>query len=448
MFGHRQVSAFLSIVGTASLSYVAGAVVVFYQLPSAEWLASAFVGAQLWRSGEVVVSEASTAPARSGCHSQIDRPEKTYDGFTLFACMNSGPQAFLVNMQREVVHRWMIDFNDIWPTPTHIPVSDPAACFFGSYLYPNGDLLVIFHGGCLPTGCGLAKIDAQSNLLWAHAAAVHHDVDVAEDGTIYALSHEYAHDVQPGLENITTPALLDYVTTISPDGNQVRDPISVLEAFRNSPYAAFLASLEKPADGYVPPAGSTAPQIKPCTPAVHDHPFYGFDALHTNCVRVLTNELAAKFPQFKAGHILISVRNLNVIAMLDPDQGRIVWATRGPWLAQHDPQLLDNGHLLIFDNLGSPAGSRVLEYNPQDQAVTWSFSGAHGHSFYSSERGMNQRLPNGNTFIVNSEGGQMLEVTPDHEVVWTHSLNCYITTGRRYGIRELAFLDEDQRARP
>jgi outer membrane protein assembly factor BamB len=436
----RRFSFFLSIAGMVLLSYVSGVAVAFYQLPSSEWLTNAFVGAHLWRTSEAGLPGPLNPTSQSVTPCHVDRLEKTFDGYTFYACTNLGTQAFLVNMRHEVVHRWTIKYGDIWPNPTHVPSQEPAACFFGSYLYPNGDLLVTFHGACLPTGCGLAKIDARSNLLWAYPVAAHHDVDVAEDGTIYALMHEYTCEIPPGLERIATPTLVDYVLTLSPDGKQVREPISVLEAFRKSPYAAFLASLEKPAETYVPQSGSTAPKV--------NHRFYGFDALHTNCVRILTRDLAAKFPQFKAGHVLISVRNLHVIAMLDPDQGRIVWAARGPWLAQHDPQFIDNGHLLIFDNLGSPTGSRVLEYDPQDQSLPWSFLGTGAERFYTSERGMSQRLPNGNTFIVSSEAGKMYEVTPDNEVVWSHLLNAYITTGRRYSAEQLTFLAGSQGIRP
>ena len=43
----------------------------------------------------------------------------------------------------------------------------------------------------------------------------------------------------------------------------------------------------------------------------------------------------------------------------------------------------------------------------------------YGEPFYTSERGMSQRLPNGNTLIVNSERGTLLEVTPEKEIAWS-----------------------------
>jgi arylsulfotransferase ASST len=129
-------------------------------------------------------------------------------------------------------------------------------------------------------------------------------------------------------------------------------------------------------------------------------------------VQVLTSDLAPKFPAFKAGQVLISCRHLSTMAVLDVDKGSVVWAARGPWQGQHDPHFLDNGRLLLFDNRGRPTGSRVLEYDPATQGFPWSYSGENWRPLYSNERGMTQRLPNGNTLVVNSEGGEILEVAP------------------------------------
>jgi hypothetical protein len=172
------------------------------------------------------------------------------------------------------------------------------------------------------------------------------------------------------------------------------------------------------------------------------------DPLHTNSVKVLNGDLASRFPAFKPGQVLISLRSLSAIAMLDPESGKVVWAARGPWLAQHDAQFLPNGRLLVFDNLGAPRGSRVLEYDPQTQALPWSYSGENAEPFFTSERGMSQRLPNGNTLIVSSESRELREVTQDKEVVWSFLFDSFVTTARRYTPEQLSFLKEGLRARP
>jgi hypothetical protein len=173
------------------------------------------------------------------------------------------------------------------------------------------------------------------------------------------------------------------------------------------------------------------------------------DVLHTNTIKVLSRALASKFPLFKEGQLLVSLRNLNALAVLDPESGKVVWAARSLWHSQHDPSFLDNGHLLLFDNLGSVKGSRVLEYNPLTQAFPWIYPGDNGTPFYSEIRGMTQRLPNGNTLIVNSEAGTVFEVTPGQETVWTCSCgHAKLYCARRYGSEQLPFLKGDAPDRP
>jgi hypothetical protein len=421
---------------------------MFYQLPPSRLLANGFAGARIWSESQPSAPQ-HTAPEegspekRSG-RSLVDRPERTCDGFTFYTSISPGhfnSQALLVDMQRDPVHRWAISFSHIWPNPAHLDFRPPdsGVCFFDSYLYSNGDLLVVFHA-MNQAGCGLAKLDKESNLLWAYGANVHHAVDVAEDGTIYALQKEFVYELPPGLERISTPCWLDHLVALSPDGVRLFEPISILAALKNSPYAALVSTIEVPDRPTPDRPGSTAPAV--------NYAYRDNDTLHANCVRVLPRDVAAAFPNFKAGHVLISARTLSILAMLDPVTGAVEWAARGAWQAQHDPQFLKNGHLLIYDNLGSPVASRVLEYDPRTQAFPWSFSGEGHATMYSSERGMCQRLPNGNTFVVNSEDGEMVEVTSDKEVVWSCAADGFIPCARRYMSEQLTFLSGDRHARP
>ena len=51
--------------------------------------------------------------------------------------------------------------------------------------------------------------------------------------------------------------------------------------------------------------------------------------------------------------MLISLRNLDTIAVLDRQKRSVIWAAGGIWRIQHDAEFLDNGHLLLYDNFGS-----------------------------------------------------------------------------------------------
>jgi hypothetical protein len=446
----KLVSRCLASCGLASLSYLLGAAVMFFELPSSSFLRRAFVGGAAWYE---VKKGAPRPEGRLPAVSvgPIDKPEKTFDGFTL--CMyGGGSRAVLVNMRGQTVHQWHLPFSRIWSNPSHVHgrIDDATVYFNDGHIYPNGDLLVVIEGPInlqnSSNGYGLAKLDRDSNLIWKYAAKCHHDVDVGDDDTIYAITNEIVEHVPPGLEHIPTPCMVDLVEVISPEGRRLKK-ISLLEAFQDSPYAPLLCTLERPRwTGGMPPAGM--PPAGALASAFHDDSRRR-DVLHTNAVRVLRPALAPKFPMFQAGQLLISPRHLDAIAVVDPDSGKVIWATRGPWRAQHDPSFLDNGHLLLFDNLGSPHGSRVLELDPRTQGFPWYYPGSNGTPFLSKIRGMSQRLPNGNTLIVNSDDGEVFEVTANREVVWSCSCGAVeLNRARRYSPEQLHFLKGGPRDRP
>ena len=120
----------------------------------------------------------------------------------------------------------------------------------------------------------------------------------------------------------------------------------------------------------------------------------------------------------------------------------------GPHHAHIIPKgLPGEGNVLVFDNgggggfgdpnPGSPDGtwnalrdhSRVLEINPVTLAVVWQFTalsagypceGEDLSKFYSRYKSAAQRLPNGNTLITESHCGRVFEVTTQCEVVWEY----------------------------
>jgi hypothetical protein len=434
----------LTLFGLASLSYLLGATVVFFDLPTSTFLRRAFVGGATWFQLKHASSPAGEemGPVSVG---KIDKPNKTCDGFTLcFYGVNC--RAVLLNMRGEVVQQWQIPFSSIWPDPPHLrgPIVDDTVGFHGGQVCPNGDLLVVMEGPPdiknPANGYGLVRLDKDSHLLWTYPANCHHDLDIGEDGTVYAISSAMLDSLPEGApKTIPTPCMIDFVEIISPDGKRLKR-ISLLDAFRDSPYAALLCPLLRPRFGNLIPPGTPRQAI------LDD--LVRRDVFHNNAVKVLSHKQAPKFPSFKAGQLLISARHLNTIAVLDPDTEKVVWAARGPWGAQHDPSFLDNGDLLLFDNLGSPWTSRVLEYDPRTQALPWSYPDEKDAPFFCPQRGACQRLPNRNTLIVNSAAGEMFEVTANHELVWSCSCGAELHHARRYTPDQLPFLAGKALARP
>jgi Arylsulfotransferase (ASST) len=461
----------LSILGFAVLCYFLGAAAMYYELPSSSFLDHAFAGAQAWheRGRSEQFHGAGTVKSEQGV--TVDKPDKTYDGFTLLTTTEAGSRAKLINMRGEAVHEWGLPFSKAWvqASQVHKPLPDAQVHWFRAHLFPNGDLLAVYHAeGDTPYGYGLVKVDKDSKLLWAYGNNVHHDVDVDEDGKIYTLTHQILTTQPAGLEKfVPVPLLADSLVVLSPEGREL-ESIPILEALRDSPFILTLSSVTK-RSSLLELDQSTDPGLAQNQPAADESKTKRAkearakgDLTHANSVKVLRRDVASKFPLFKPGQVLISLRNLDTIVVVDRPSRSVTWAAGGIWRIQHDAEFLENGRLLLYDNFGSfTTGTRILEYDPQTQGIPWSYTNENTTRFSAFFRGMKQRLPNGNTLIVDPENSRLFEVTPEKELVWESFCSPLpapqvkptktgraITGAQRYGPDELTFLKGVARVRP
>jgi hypothetical protein len=293
-----------------------------------------------------------------------------------------GTEAILMDMEGTVLHRWSAGFDELYPDRRDDrKTRHPGRDFWRrAALYPNGDLLVIFEG------IGLAKLDAASQPLWVSEIPAHHDLQIMPDGSIYVLTRRATirrghHRGQPFLE--------DFVVVLDADGQVVRE-VSLFDALLASPYAELYRRQKNPAR----------------------------DVFHTNSLEVLMPSPGLRLPEFQPGRVLVALPMLDATAVVDLDEERVVWAHQGEYRFHHDPSLLANGRLLIFDNKGNAGRSRVLELDPVTGEIAWEFAGSPERPLHSDTSSTAQRLPNGNTLITESETGRALEVTRYGETVW------------------------------
>ena len=334
------------------------------------------------------------------------KPEKSFDGLTFFSS-SKDQDAYLVDMNGNIVHQWSLSYKDIWPDPQHIALEVPEhrRIVSRAHLFPNGDILAIYTGiGSTPLGYGLAKVDKDSKLIWAYDDAIHHDAEVAGDGTIYTLSHHIRSEPYPGLHKskAAPPLFEDFLVILSPDGKLIKE-VSFLDLFANSPtHKGIIPLLRRDPTGGDTPAG---------------------DMLHPNDLEIVPAHVSQKYSFMKQGQILVSFRNLSMIALIDPDQEIITWSLYLPTRFQHDPRFLDDGTIVLFDNFGhaGPEGSsRVVRIDPSNASVLWQYTGTKEQPLYSAYHSSVDPLPNRNILVTESLAGRLLEVTPGGEVVWDY----------------------------
>lgn len=302
-----------------------------------------------------------------------------------FYTSGHAPEAILMDNAGVVLHRWSADFEALWPDYPIKKSHNSRHCWRRARLFPNGDVIALFGG------LGMVKVDKDSRVLWSLPNRAHHDLDVGPDGDVYVLTRQ-AHDV-PRV-NKRKPVLEDFIVVLDAEG-QEKQTLSVLEAFENSEEFSWIW---------------------------HTKTRKVDDLFHTNSIEVLDGSLAAKNPAFKAGNLLISCRANHALAVVDLAQREVVWAHHGgtarDYLRQHDPSVLDNGHLLLFDNQGIKGQSTVEEYDPVSMERVWTYAGTETDPFYSATCGAAERLPNGNTIITESDNGRAFEVDARGDIVW------------------------------
>ncbi len=321
-------------------------------------------------------------------------------GYTLYT-LAPDLSAHLIDMNGREVHQWSPSKEQAVPGGTRtlrtlFGLLEPQ--IEGGHLFPNGDLLLVYEVKSLGIpATALVKVDADSHIIWRSEAKVHHAIEVVGD-KIYALSAidhpRRARPVDRRLRNLA-PQLL----VILDSEGKLLSSHPLIDAIANTKNMRLADTID-------------ATQLPE-------------PSLHANSLDVLTEQTAHFIPGAKSGDVLLSLRNLDMLVVLDPHSDKIVWALRGGWRLQHDAKMLPNGHILMFDNQGNlmtNGRSRVLEIDPKSGGIVWSFAGTNDDPLDSGDnRGGAQRLANGDTLINESDAGRILEVTPDGSVVWEYA---------------------------
>lgn len=391
----------LAIIGLLLLAFITGAAIMHFGIFPKDPLRRAFAGgAALYESATGYDDRYLTdfwADARTDRRGvTIHDPARAQQGLTLYSSTHE-QAAYLIDMQGNVVHRWQMNFSALWDKSAAVehPRSDEFVYIEKAQVLPNGDLIALYTAiGDTPWGYGIARLNARSEVVWKYLGHAHHDFEVDAAGNIHVLSQQVSETELAGFAHLPKPRIDDFIVTLSPDGREISST-SLMEIFARSPYGRrlYFASEES---------------------------FNNGDYLHANSVDVLKGP-APGIPGSRAGQVLISFREVSTVALIDEDRQEIVWAQTGPWVRQHDAQVLPNGNVMLFDNEGDHSGhgmSRVIEFEPATSAIAWSYSGSAEAPLESAARSSQTRLANGNTLIVESMAGRVIEVTPDGDIVW------------------------------
>lgn len=332
---------------------------------------------------------------------------RAYFGLTLIQGeFPEGVEIRLLDMSGNIVRRWPARFYDIWPEPSHvmrelIPATDHNYHTQGMWLLPDG--AVVFS----MTGFGTVKMDKCGTVQWTVDRTTHHSITPVPDGSFWIPVRGDPHEVPEDLLlkgfSPKTPAETlrryeDRLMLVSADG-KIMQEMSVLRALVEGDFHRELFdtwSIDKS------------------------------DPTHINDIEVVTAPLAKKIVGVHAGDLLVSIRQLHMLAIFDRVSGRIKWHQTGPWVRQHDPDITEHGTIEVFNNGGHHLnsdrfrGSSIMVLDPGTGKTKTLYPLADDSKFYSKIMGTHQLLPNGNRLIVESMAGRVFEIDEKGEIVWDY----------------------------
>jgi hypothetical protein len=210
--------------------------------------------------------------------------------------------------------------------------------------YPNGDLLVVFRvDGVYPYGGGVARIDSEGRPVWVRRDYSHHWPTLLENNTalVPAFSRSFwdGNNQTARFECPSGNAYEDVIRVLDEDGKVMRE-ISVLKAMLESPFKGRL---------FVP--GS---REKSCDPT------------HMNQIMLVNDELARAVDVAEAGDFLVSLRDINALALIDSQTELVKALYTGSFVGQHSVRYLEGPYVVFFDNLGRMGPeqpSRIIRLN-------------------------------------------------------------------------------------
>jgi hypothetical protein len=335
---------------------------------------------------------------RRGVYQHV--PGEAFEGLTLHFSRSSRGAA-LLDLSGKEVHRWVNEARLPWRYVE---------------LLAGGAIVVMDQAG------SLAKRDRESRPLWRIEDSFHHRLSVTPEGNVLAIAHRVR--VEPRIHS-SIPILDDSVVVIDQDGRVVREH-GLAELLLSSSLSFLVPSVGL---GELDRGNA-------------------LDVLHTNDVDFLDGD----HPVWGGGNLLLSFRTPSLIVVTDPGVTEVLWAWGpGTLTYQHDPSFVA-GNLLVFDN--GLRRSRLLEIDPATFDVRWQYGPV--EDFFTRTRGSAQRLPNGNTLVIESDTGYAFEVTAAGKEVWSFANPEIDDRGareslwsmRRYSFEEVPWLDADRAPGP
>lgn len=221
----------------------------------------------------------------------------------------------LFNLKNDsVIYNWQIKREDYYKTRRQYPNAAPR----GTILLPDKSIIVL-----LVESNNLLRLDSLSNIIWHNTQKYfHHTMNLSVDSNIWVCSSSY----QP-IKNSNQPEpkyyIDDYLTKVDINSGEIilEKSVSELLIENNLKHFIFRCANEG--------LGSTDQ-----------------DPLHLNDIEVTYHQSS----NYNIGDLFLSFRHRSAIIQYRPSKNKVIRIINGPFLNQHDVDIISENEISLFDN--------------------------------------------------------------------------------------------------
>ena len=290
-----------------------------------------------------------------------------------------------------VIHRWIPDVAAILE---RTPGFSDGPNMVKSYRVQHPLLLedggLVFTSGAGP----MVKINRCGDIEWVLLHRFHHSIERDHQGNIVTCSK-----IDGDGPGTVMPIRDDGIAVVSPDG-VLLDEYSITRILLEHGHRALIYGIGR----------------------------FERNRIHLNDAQPIIEEAG----DARTGDILISSRHLSTVGLIDPKTTTIKWLKTGPWLNQHDINLLPDGRYSIFGNdmvrgydkignvLLEKGVSDIYIYDAATDTVTQPYTTVmREQKIGSLTQGRSRILANGDVYIEQTDSARMLRIS-EQGVRWEY----------------------------
>lgn len=345
--------------------------------------------------GQVHASVANRYPHLNGFKNNSTLPSSigSDEGSILMSYFDEGISDYKIVLKRvmdqKILHEWRPNYSKFGYD--HNPMFNP---YINPVLLENGS--IIFHNDV-----DIIVVDKYSNVEKIFYASdyelknFHHSINIDKAGHIYTCGTNMKQNI---FSSSSIKYTDDVLVVLDKEGKLIEKK-SIVELLLKTNFSSNLLSS------------------------------FGYDPIHINDVEPAL--FGGEF--WEKGDIFLSLRAISMIALYRPSENKIIWYKVGPWLNQHDVDVIDESRISIFGN--DLTWINDVEYIPNGHSDIYIFDFKNNEiekpfskilkneKLFTPSQGLHKITKNNKVYIEETDYGRLMLLEPVNEnTLWQYTI--------------------------